>query len=198
MLRHLQTCDRGAATVEFVVVAPVFLLLFFLVIEVASAFFWWKTAEKATQLAARIAVVRDPAATGVPLRNPKRSGALFGLACSDPSNPCNFDAQSTWTCSGGTTGCDAEAFATVISEMRRIFGQSVQDENLVITYGYAGLGYAGGPFIPAVTVTLTGVPFGMFMGFLSGLAGQPDALQVLPDISATLTGEDLSTAGIGA
>jgi TadE-like protein len=198
MMRHLRACERGAATVEFVVVAPVFLLLFFLTIEVASAFFWWKTAEKATQLAARIAVVRDPAATGVPLRNPRRSGTLFGLACSEASDPCNFDAQSTWTCSGGTTGCDPEAFAIVISEMRRIFGQAVQDENLVITYSYAGLGYAGGPFIPAVTVTLTGVPFGMFMGFLSGLAGNSEALQVLPDISATLTGEDLATAGTGA
>jgi hypothetical protein len=38
----------------------------------------------------------------------------------------------------------------------------------------------------------------MFMGFLSGLAGNYEALQVLPDISATLTGEDLATAGIGA
>jgi hypothetical protein len=198
MLRHLRACERGAATVEFVVVAPVFLLLFFLVIEVASAFFWWKTAEKASQLAARIAVVRDPAATGVPLRNPRRSGTLFGLACGAASDPCNFDAQSTWTCAGGTTGCNAEAFAVVISEVRRVFGQAIDDDNLVITYSYAGLGYAGGPFIPAVTVTLTGVPFGMFMGFLGGLAGQPDALQVLPDISATLTGEDLSTAGIGA
>lgn len=198
MLRRLRACERGAATVEFVVVAPVFLLLFFLVIEVASAFFWWKTAEKATQLAARIAVVRDPAAAGVPLRNPKRSGALFGLACSDASNPCNFDSQSTWTCSGGTTDCNAEAFSAIISEMRRVFGQSIDDDNLVITYSYAGLGYAGGPFIPAVTVTLTGVPFGMFMGFLSGLAGESDALRVLPDISATVTGEDLSSAGTEA
>ena len=198
MIRHLRACERGAATVEFVVVAPVFLLLFFLTIEVASAFFWWKTAEKATQLAARSAFGREPAATGVPLRNPRRSGTLFGLACSDPSNPCNFDAQSSWTCTAGATGCDPEAFATVISEMRRVLGQSVQNENLVITYSYCGLGYAGGPFVPAVTVTLTGVPFGMFMGFLSGLAGNYEALQILPDISATLTGEDLSTAGVEA
>ena len=83
MIRHLRACERGAATVEFVVVAPVFLLLFFLTIEVASAFFWWKTAEKATQLAARIAVVRAPAATGVPRRNPRRSGTLFGLGLRD-------------------------------------------------------------------------------------------------------------------
>ena len=81
--------------------------------------------------------------------------------------------------------------------MRRILGQSIQAENLVITYSYVGLGYAGGTFIPSVTVTLTGVPFGMFMGFLSGLAGDVDALQFLPDISATLTGEDLSAAGVG-
>jgi len=196
MLRHLRACERGAATVEFVVVAPVFLLLFFGAIETASAFFWWKTAEKAAQLGARIAVVRDPAALGVPLRNPRRSGTLFGLACGHASDPCNFDGQSTWICSGGVD-CNQEAFDNIIIEMRRVFGQAISDENLTITYSYAGLGYAGGPFIPSVTVTLTGVPFGMFMGFLSGMAGKDGALQSLPDISATLTGEDLSGAGFG-
>jgi hypothetical protein len=197
MLRHLRACERGAATVEFVVVAPVFLLLFFGVIETASAFFWWKTAEKATQLGARLAIVRDPAATGVPLRNPRRSGALFGLACGHASDPCDFESQSTWICSGGSSGCSPEAFDNIITEMRRVFGQAIADENLIITYSYAGLGYAGGPFVPSVTVTLAGVQFGMFMGFLSGMAGEDGALQVLPDISATLTGEDLSGAGVG-
>jgi hypothetical protein len=46
-------------------------------------------------------------------------------------------------------------------------------------------------------VTLTGVRFGMFMGFLSGMAGEGGALEFLPDITATLTGEDLSAAGVG-
>jgi hypothetical protein len=195
--RGLRSCQRGAATVEFVVVAPVFLILFFLVIEVASAFFWWKTAEKATQLGARIAIVRDAAVTDLPTRNPKRDGALFGLACADSSNPCDFDNQSTWICVAGGTGCNSAAFQNIISEMRRIFGQAINDSNLTITYKYVGLGYAGGPFIPSVTVTLSGVRFGLFMGFLSGLAGAGDSLLVLPDISATLTGEDLSSAGVG-
>jgi hypothetical protein len=84
-----------------------------------------------------------------------------------------------------------------MSEMRRIFGQAISDGNLTVTYNYVGLGYAGGPFVPSVTVTLSGVQFGMFMGFLSGLAGAGDSLLVLPDISATLTGEDLSSAGVG-
>jgi hypothetical protein len=195
--RRLRSCQRGAATVEFVVVAPVFLILFFLVLEVAGAFFWWKTAEKATQLGARIAIVRDVAVTGLPTRNPKRDGALFGLACADASNPCDFDNQSTWICSGGGSGCNSTAFQSIMLEMQRIFGQAITDDNLTITYNYIGLGYAGGPFIPSVTVTLTGVRFGLFMGLLSGLAGAGDSLLVLPDISATLTGEDLSSAGVG-
>jgi Flp pilus assembly protein TadG len=195
--RGLRSCQRGAATVEFVVVAPVFLILFFLVIEVAGAFFWWKTAEKATQLGARLAIVRDVAVTGLPARNPKRDGAVFGLACAAASNPCNFDNQSTWVCTAGGAGCNSAAFQNIMTEMQRIFGQAITDDNLTITYRYAGLGYAGGPFIPSVTVTLSQVPFGLFLGFLSSLSGAGDALLTLPDISATLTGEDLSSAGVG-
>ncbi len=195
--RGLRSCERGVATVEFVVVAPVFLIMFFLVIEVGSAFFWWKTAEKATQLGARIAIVRDGAVTGLPTRNPKRDGAVFGIACAAVSNPCDFDNQSTWICAGGDGACNTVAFQTIMSEMRRIFGQAISDDNLTITYNYVNLGYAGGPFIPSVTVTLSGVRFGLFMGFLSSLAGAEDSILVLPDISATLTGEDLSSAGVG-
>jgi Flp pilus assembly protein TadG len=195
--RGLTFCERGAASVEFVIVAPVFLILFFLAIEVAGAFFWWKTAEKATQLGARLAIVRDVAATGLPARNPKRAGAIFGLACAHPSNPCNFDNQSTWICAAAGSACNSTAFQNIMTEMKRIFGQAINDSNLTVSYDYNGLGYAGGPFIPSVTVTLSGVRFGLFMGFLSGLAGAGDALLTLPDISATLTGEDLSSAGVG-
>ena len=195
--RCLRSCQRGAATVEFVVVAPAFLILFFLVLEVAGAFFWWKTAEKATQLGARLAIVRDVAVTGLPARNSKRDGALFGLACADASNPCDFDNQSTWICAAGGTDCNSAAFQNIVSEMQRIFGQAITNDNVTITYNYVSLGYAGGPFIPSVTVTLSGVRFGLFMGFLTGLAGAGDSLLVLPDISATLTAEDLSSAEVG-
>lgn len=187
--------QRGASTVEFVVVAPAFLFLFFMVIEVAAAFFWWKTAEKATQLGARMAIVRDAAASDMPPRNPRRAGGVFGLPCSHPSNPCDFDAAQSWTCSGGGSGCNDAAFQAILLEMRRIFGNAIQPENLIIRYDYIGLGYAGGAVVPLVTVTLSGVPFGVFLGFLSAAAGLDGGLATLPDISATLTGEDLRTAG---
>jgi hypothetical protein len=195
--RRLIKGQGGNATVGFVVIAPAFLVLFFLVIEVAGAFFWWKTAEKATQLGARVAIVRDPVATGVPAINPRSAGGVFGIACGHASNPCDFGDQTVWVCEGGGDGCNAAAFQAVTAEMRRVFGNAFADENVRITYRYADLGFAGGPFVPAVTVTLTGVPFGLFLGLLSGLAGDGGALATLPDISTTLTGEDLATAGAG-
>jgi hypothetical protein len=195
--RRLIRSERGNASVGFVVIAPAFLLLFFLVIEVAGAFFWWKTAEKATQLGARVAIVRDPVAAGVPAINPRRAGGVFGLACGHSSDPCNFDAQDLWVCEGGGDSCNPDAFQLVVAEMRRVFGGGFQDQNVRITYRYVELGFAGGPFVPAVTVTLSGVPFGLFLGILSGLAGDRAALATLPDISTTLTGEDLTTAGAG-
>lgn len=195
--RGLIGSDGGNATVGFVVIAPAFLLLFFLVIEVAGAFFWWKTAEKATQLGARVAIVRDPVAAGVPTVNPRRAGGVFGLACGHPSNPCNFDGQDIWVCEGGGGGCNGAPFQLVVAEMRRVFGGGFRDENVRVTYRYVQLGFAGGPFVPSVTVTLSGVPFGLFLGILSGLGGNRGALLTLPDISTTLTGEDLATAGAG-
>jgi hypothetical protein len=198
--RRLIGSEGGYASVGFVVIAPAFLLLFFLVIEVAGAFFWWKTAEKATQLGARVAIVRDPVATGVPAINPRRNSAtaVYGLACGHSSDPCDFDAEDTWVCEGGGAGCNGAAFELVVAEMRRVFGGGFQNENVRITYRYVELGFVGGPFVPTVTVTLSGVPFGLFLGILSGLGGDgARALATLPDISTTLTAEDLTTAGAG-
>lgn len=183
--------DAASMTVEFVAVMPGFLLIVFLIMEVALAFFWWKTAEKATQLGARVAIVSDPVTSAVPLTNALANGnVLYGTRCS--AGGCvDF---GTVSCTG--TGCsNAAAFNRVIGRMKNILS-IIKPENVTISYKYISTGYAGGPTVPLVTVTLSNVPFNTgFISILGRLLGSGSALTKLPTISARITGEDLATSG---
>jgi hypothetical protein len=71
---------------------------------------------------------------------------------------------------------------------------AVQAANVTLTYDYVALGFAGGPAVPAVTVTIAGLswpagPFAAVVGLLDGTSGAA----TLPTIRATLTGEDITT-----
>jgi TadE-like protein len=187
--------QRGTTTVEFAVIAPLFFVLFLGIIELSLALYWWKTTEKAAQIGARYAIVRDLAASAVPATNARSATGVFGMACSDPSSPCVGFADQV--CDAGGAGCDPAAFPEIVQRMEAIF-PVIEPENVRITYRYTGLGYAGGPTIPAVTVELHDVPFRLgVLGLIGGLLGNPRALTTLPPIHATLTGEDLSSAAVG-
>jgi TadE-like protein len=192
-------CDQtGSVTVEFVAIALPFFLIVLFVVEVTLAFFWWKSAEKATMLGARLAAVQDVAAADMPAMNEKRTdGAIFGKYCRDASNPCPADLGDSWVCGADDSGCNLAAKANIVSKMQSILAV-IEPENVEIAYEYTGLGYAGGPLVPAVTVTLTGLQFQTgLLSIIGGVLGGP-ALTTLPDITATVTGEDLSAAAAGA
>jgi hypothetical protein len=219
--------ERAGVTVEFVALMPAFLLVTFFILEIAIAILWVGTAEKAVQVGARLAVVSHYAASanyaGAPITEATRyalaGGFTFGDNCSE--NACV--AFPTITCTGGTgEDCRAGAcfghpdnrtcFEVIADRIRdpdyprpayRGLMSSIQNENITITYSYIGLGYAGGPIVPRVTVTVAGVPYptimtsivsNLFSFVLGGAA--PPALTNLPPITVTLTGEDQSTAGI--
>ena len=188
-------CTAGSMTVEFTAVSFFFFLIVFLAMEIALALFWWQTAQKAVALGARAAVVSAPAADGLPAFMAKGNGGddIFGVRCSDQSTPCTgFD---TVACDGGAeTGCISPNFDRIVNRMRELFAV-IENEQVSISYADVGLGFAGGPPIPAVTVTLSGVPFETgFMSILGNLIGT-GPLTTVPDISVTFTGEDLSNAG---
>ena len=87
--------DAGSATVEFVAVALPFFLIVLFVVEVTLAFFWWKSAEKATMLGARLAVVQDVAAAGVPALNEKsaNAAAVYGKSCLNLNGTASIHCQ---------------------------------------------------------------------------------------------------------
>jgi hypothetical protein len=97
--------DRhGSVLVEYAITLPLFLVLLFGVIDFGQIYLRWILAEKATQIAARLAVVRPPACGGVPAINLRpaldAADVLFGTSCSDGNDVCA--APLAITCDGGS------------------------------------------------------------------------------------------------
>ena len=204
--------SRGGVAVEFVALVPAFLFLTFFVLEIGIAVLWVGTVEKAAQLGARLAIVSNRVVTGLPATYSRTTGYNWGQNCS--AGACDPDGDglgfTTKTCGGGSgEDCDTvtclnasvTCFNVVVNRMRDI-ASVIQPSHVTMTYEYVGLGYAGGPIIPRVTVTLQGVPYNTFTtsilaGLMTMATGSSDfpGLTIMPTITASFTGEDLSTAG---
>jgi len=210
--------ESAGGTVEFVGVIGPFLLITFFIFEVMIAILWIGTAEKAAQLGARLAVVSNPAvlstsscpnATGLPASFTNcletTNGHVYGEQCSAGACVPYCTDASSCTCTGATkmkAPCVSVNFDYIFDRMESIFNL-IKDhkEYVTITYAYnSQLGFAGGPIIPSVTVKLSGIPYGAIVttllgNFFAAGKGTSPLPTNLPDISVTLTGEDLSTAG---
>jgi Flp pilus assembly protein TadG len=183
-LRFLRS-NQGSTTVEFVVIFLGFISIIFFVVEVAIHMFFMASLEKAAQAGARAAVVSPPVAAGVPLTITKTTAGIYGQKCSQTPSPCV--PITTASCTGAT--CSATEFTRILNHMRGFNGR-VQANNVTVTYSDAGIGFAGGPTVPMVTVTVSGVPFQT--GILGLLLGDASGLATLPERSASMTGEDLA------
>jgi hypothetical protein len=178
---------RGTAVTEFAIVAPLFLAVFIGLLEISIQFYWAQAAEKAAQLGVRTAVVVTPA-VALPATNDHSATGLWGQICAPAADPCAGFAPLTCTgaaCVGG--------FNVILDRMQRVF-PAIQAANITLRYEYVNMGFAGGPTVPAVTLTITGLnwpdgPFAAVIGLLGGAANAT----TLPTIRATLTGEDLAT-----
>lgn len=186
--------ESGAATIEYVILLLPLIALVFTSFQIALAYHFALTAQKAVELGARIAAVRDPVHTGMPLENAAAPGARVGDSCAlggcaAPGGP--------WRCSGsdlGSADCDAAAFSAIFDEVGRI-AYLLSPEDLTVTYSYAALGFAGGPFTPIVEVTIEERPF--FLQFFFNLAfgsGEDSSGRLtLPAVAASAIAEDLSS-----
>jgi Flp pilus assembly protein TadG len=199
--------ENGGATVEFVAVFGPFLLITFFIFEIIIAVLWIGTAEKAVQLGARLAVVFNPAATGLPATNAVSAATVPPGAACGTTMPDNCATFGTLTCNAKTsagcvaaalnlTWCKAKPIDCIVKRMSDVSGLITKDY-VTITYSYVGLGFAGGPTIPSVTVTLQNVPYGAvvttILGNFFAAGGGTSSLATLPPISVTLTAEDLSS-----
>ena len=188
----------GAATVEFVIVFPVMFFFFGFILLLATDFFWMLTSQKAVERGARTAITRLPVADalvdqGRVVNYVTNSGVLAGTSC-EPQGNCV--AVPTYSCRGGSyidadpaAECDATRFGDVFAVVQNLAPNTIQPEDLTITYEDSGLGRATESYIPLVTVELSQSRFlGSFRWIDSFFdVGSPSQ----PTVAAALVGESM-------
>lgn len=202
MFAEFRRDERGsAATLEYVVLLLPLLALVFTSFQIALAYHFSLTAQKAVQLGARIAAVRDPVYTDLPTTNLLSDSGTFVVGDACASGACQ-DMGGPFTCTGADIGsalCDETAWAAIAQEVANL-AYLLDPDDLSITYSYGALGFADGPFTPIVEVKIEERPFFLQfffnLGFGADSAGGGDSepQQVgLPAVAATAIAEDLSS-----
>ena len=196
-VRRFWADENGASLVEFALVITLFLFLLLAIIDFGRIGHAWVGANKATQLAARIAAVRPPACPGVPLTNLRGAAVAapaYGALCRAGANVCF--AAVTATCPGSAANPTALEIFTAV---RPLIPAGTTINQMQYTYAFdPNLGFLGGPYVPMVTVEFTGVNFTFISqlgAFVTALTGQNSALGTpltMPGMSVSLPGEDLA------
>lgn len=195
-----QKNESGAATVEFVAVFLGFVAVLMFVIETAVYLFFVGSVEKAAEAGARVAAVSWPVRGDSDLLQPIRlsNNGDYGDSCNRSGGPNACRSYSTVDC-GRNTGRNCgrgnnntraqQAFNQIVAEMRR-YNANITTNNIRISYQDVGIGFAGGPRTPMVTVTVDGMRYntGLY-GLMAGSAGARQWL--MPARSASMTGESL-------
>jgi hypothetical protein len=207
-LRHIGRDQSGTTTIEFTIVALLFLLLTFGLVEFGNMFWQYNSAAKAAQLGARLAAVSNPVWSGlVSLEDTGTPGAAwetdYVVTCDGKGEDCTdlgegeYDNEAmdclvfgrSETAPPCDTECDPAGIDAGDAGMCDRFSRITAD-NVIVTYSHTGLGFAGRPGgpVPTVTVRLTGLQFEFLaLGDLLGL--EPITM---PPFTVTMTGEDLS------
>ena len=191
--------EDGAALVELAVVLPIFFLIYFMIIDYGRMSFHYVNVEKAVQVAARVATVRPPACEGVP--NFITRGVGDGVSAPRTGTECNAGPNicapiATVTCTGDAGNATAAEIWNLIDAA---FPNDATIANLQFTYeDDVELGFLGGPYVPVVTVEVTGLdfefvnPLGALVALAGGGASNAGATIAFPDLSVSLPGEDLA------
>ena len=191
MTRKLIRDNSGATMLEFTVGAVLFFGIIFAIADFTRALWLWNSAEKATQIGVRAAIITDPVATELATFDCDNASISLGTKCSDPlatSFGTIICTGAGGSCGGGYT-FDAAAANRILSRMQVAY-PSLQLANVNFEYRDVGLGFAGreGP-VPSVTVRLTGLTLNFIALGAFGLTNI-----TMPDFKSTLIGEDLSSA----
>lgn len=198
--------ESGATLVEFAVVLALFLLIFFGLIDFGRLAFNYVTAEKAMQVAARLAAVRPAACPGVAVVHQRATVPVgqvspkYGTSCNAASNVCIN--PGTVSCAGSASNATAQEVWTAVSGALPV---NATIANLRFSYSYdSNLGFLGGPYVPVVTVELRNLNFEFTspLGALAVMASGSETSTLgttipFPSMSASMPGEDLAMGNSG-
>lgn len=201
-LRRFGGDESGATLIEFAVVVLLFLFLLFSIIDFGRLAHTWSAAQKATQVAARIAAVRPPVCAGVPtlnIRGAAGGAASYGTLCRAGAGVCLDPGPAS--CNGQAANATT---AEIFAQIRPLLPAGATEGNLRFTYRFdPNLGFLGGPYVPMVTVDLDGLEFVFVTNLgrlISPITGQQTSLGSsisLPRMSISVPGEDLALGTAG-
>lgn len=183
--------QKGTSAVEFAMVVGIFWLLILTIFDFGRMLFDFNKAAKATEMGVRLAIVSDIVASGLQDYDGLTDAGGNGLPVPVGSiipNPviCNSDGCN------GYGPMDIVAFNAILTRMQSLNSQ-IQAENLEIIYQHVGLGFAGNPFGPDISPTVTVRLRNMTFDFI--IPGFQTVSQwTMPSFTSTLTGEDLNSS----
>jgi len=184
--------EEASATIEFLLVFLAFMGMMLFVIETSLYLFYMASLEKAAEAGARAAVVSQPVVANFTTTLQPDDG-IRGESCAAGADVCRdpdpFGGPPT--CNGRTgINCNTARLQRLVDHMRHYNG-AITRRNVTVVYDEVGIGFAGGPNVPMVTVRIDRMPFrtGIF-GLL--LENMPNGMGTLPARAATMTGEDLA------
>lgn len=188
-IRHFLKDRNGSSAVEFALIVLLFFGVIFAVMDMSRALWAWNSAQKATQLGVRLAVVENFAAQGLQAYDGVAVAGGNGLAV-----PISAISPNPVICTSG--GCNGygpldASFNTIATRMQNIYG-GIQPANVVIEYQHIGLGFSGNPYgsdiAPVVTVKLQNLTFSLVTPILTGIVSL-----AMPDFAASLTAEAMGS-----
>lgn len=206
LFKRFRRDENGTTLVELAVVLPIFLLIFFMIIDFGRMAFHYVNAEKAMQVAARVAAVRPAACPGVPDFN-VRGATADGTTAPRTGTLCS--AGQTVCLNPGTITCVGSTENPTAMEVWGLINGTLPNDatvaNLSFSYAYDNnMGFLGGPYVPVLTVELTNLdfafvnPLGQFIALAGGGANSTAGATVpFPSMSVSLPAEDLAQGDNG-
>ncbi len=200
VLARLSRDDSGATLVEFAIVTAIFIFILFGMIDFARLGYSYVMANKATDMAVRMAVVRAPACNNVPVLNQR---GLIGILSLDLPNGSSCTERDGLCVDAGTISCTGDAqmatAAQIWARIAPLLPNDAEIGNLNFSYRYdPALNRVGTYYSPVVSVELTGLDFQFIspLGGLAAFAGAANASSLgtairFPSMNASLPAEDL-------
>ncbi|APE45214.1 hypothetical protein BOO69_00280 [Sulfitobacter alexandrii] len=199
--RHFARNEAGATLVEFAVVLSIFIFMIFALIDFARLGFSNVMAEKATEKAVRMAVVRAPACPDVPRVNQR---GLIGIISLDLPNGSSCETRPGLCQAPGLVSCTGSlenpTAAQIWNRVRPLLPNTARPENLRFTYSFdPSLNRVAAAYTPVVTVELAALRFDFIspLGALADFASNSKGSKLgegftFPAMSASLPAETIN------